>query len=105
MNTLDQMLEELLALYPGTEWRIEIHRTRDPGGAMVPSVCAMLGRYGINDAFDDFSPIYIDDKGEEVDSDDFEKYYEVGDAFIDSAVEDVVKSIYDEVMKRKQNGK
>ena len=72
---------------------------------MVPSVCAMLGRYGINDAFDDFSPIYIDDKGEEVDSDDFEKYYEVGDAFIDSAVEDVVKSIYDEVMKRKQNGK
>ena len=103
-KTLDQMLDELLTLYPGTDWRIEIRRTQDQGGTLVPSVCAMLGRYGISDAFDDFPPIYIDDKGEDVDSDDFEKYYEVGDAFIDSTVEDVVRSIYDEVMKRIQNG-
>ena len=104
-KSLEAMMEELLSLYPGTAWNISYRRTKDEGGEYVPHSFVVFGKmyYGKGESKDIFTPLYLDDKGQVVDSEDFTTYYEAADGGLETDLLCTVSNIYDEVMKRRKN--
>lgn len=102
-KSMNEMMEELMNLYPGNQWNFIYSMEKDAGGEYVPGCFARFGKlyYGEDSSDDTFVILYLDDNGQAVDSEDFVTYYECADGGLETSPEQAVKMIYDEVMRRR----
>lgn len=97
MNNTEQMMNDLLEKFPyGSEWKIEYKKMLDQSNTLVPYCCIKLGTYINNDML----PFYVDKKGNISIDKQHKDDYECCIFYYESSVEDCVKEIYEEVMKR-----
>lgn len=102
-ESLYNKMNKVLQLYRGCEWNCNTSLTYDEGGELVPSTVVSLGR-----SFSDgFAAVVIDDKGVVL---GYEKEFEtlpegsyvVGDWSLEASPEEVMVTICDELLKRKE---
>ena len=98
MKPLEQMMEELLRLYPNHHWELSMRMERDGGHGDLVS-CIFAG-FGYTNEDRDFMSAYINESGDVCEQDD-PGAFELADWSLEWTYYALVKGIYDEVMKRR----
>lgn len=99
-RSLEEMMWELISLYPGHHWELSMRRELD-GGHGDPVFCIYAGLGDYDYESEEFIPVYINSKGDKCDENDPDAF-ELAYWSLDWTYYDLVKGIYDEVMKRRK---
>lgn len=104
--TIDQMMIDIIKLYPENEWKIEYSFKKDAGNELVPYCFVSFGKY--DEEIDEFFPLYIDSNGKEVkltirqkiDGKPIEGVYECAIFYYETDVCSCVREIYKNIKYR-----